>query len=199
MKQKHADAAVALVVGAILLSGGFATLWAYRRWDALGGMGDHMGMSVRAMHGTHPIWYLLGTILVAGIIAALYLGVRASLVSSGAQPDDSAATVIESGTDPLGGARNHPAAPGPETQSTRQVLDLLPDDERRILQPVLESPGLTQIELRDRSDFSKSKVSQSVRDLEKRGLLYRTPQGRTYRVYPADELERIEFRSSSAN
>jgi uncharacterized membrane protein len=72
---------------------------------------------------------------------------------------------------------------------TASVLDLLPDDERRILKPVLASPGLTQIELRDRSDFSKAKVSQTVTDLEKRGLLYRERQGRTYRVYPADSLE----------
>jgi uncharacterized membrane protein len=69
------------------------------------------------------------------------------------------------------------------------VLDLLPDDERRVLEPVLSSPGLTQIELRDRSDFSKSKVSQTVTALEKRGLLYREPQGRTYRIYPSNELQ----------
>jgi len=78
-------------------------------------------------------------------------------------------------------------------QSVRQVLDLLPDDERRILEPVVESPGLTQIALRDRSDFSKSKVSQTVSELEKRGLLYREKQGRTYRVYPDDDLaDRLE-------
>ena len=195
MKQKHADTAVALLVGAILLSGGFATLWTYRQWDALGGMGDHMGMSVRAMHGTHPVWYLLGTILVAGVIVALYVSVRASLESSSAHPADAEVTRIESDTESPRGAADSLAPPMTETQSTRQVLDLLPDDERRILQPVLESPGLTQIELRDRSDFSKSKVSQSVTDLEKRGLLYRMPQGRTYRVYPADDLEQLHSRS----
>lgn len=36
------------------------------------------------------------------------------------------------------------------------VLRVLPDDERRILQPVVDDPGLTQIEVRDRSEFSKS-------------------------------------------
>ncbi|WP_227380191.1 helix-turn-helix transcriptional regulator [Haladaptatus halobius] len=75
----------------------------------------------------------------------------------------------------------------PSQKST--ILDLLPEDERRILQPVLTSPGLTQIELRDRSDFSKAKVSQTVTDLEKRGLLYRESQGRTYRIYPDESLE----------
>jgi|AntRauTorcE11898_2_1112593.scaffolds.fasta_scaffold13842_2 hypothetical protein len=71
----------------------------------------------------------------------------------------------------------------------RQLLSMLPEDERRILEPVVDSPGITQIALRDRSDFSKSKVSQTVSELEKRGLLYRERQGRTYRVYPSDDLE----------
>jgi uncharacterized membrane protein len=75
------------------------------------------------------------------------------------------------------------------TSPTASVLDLLPEDERRILEPVLASAGLTQIELRDRSDFSKAKVSQTVTDLEKRGLLYREQQGRTYRIYPDESLE----------
>jgi hypothetical protein len=82
-----------------------------------------------------------------------------------------------------------PGAPSPAASMPRQrVLDVLPEDERRVLEPVLSSPGITQVALRDRSEFSKSKVSQTVSDLEKRGLLYRERQGRTYRVYPTDEL-----------
>jgi DNA-binding transcriptional ArsR family regulator len=77
---------------------------------------------------------------------------------------------------------------GVETDSPRALLDVLPEDERRVLEPVVASPGLTQIELRDRADFSKSKVSQTVSDLEKRGLLYRERQGRTYRVFPGGEI-----------
>jgi uncharacterized membrane protein len=80
------------------------------------------------------------------------------------------------------------ASLNPEADPQARVLDLLPDDERRVLEPVLISPGITQIELRDRSDFSKSKVSQTVSSLEERGLLYRERQGRTYRVYPSDDL-----------
>ena len=74
------------------------------------------------------------------------------------------------------------------TRAERRVLDLLPEDERRILEPVIESPGLTQTAVADRADYSRSKVSQTVTDLEERGLLYRERQGRTYRVYPADDL-----------
>lgn len=187
---------MAVLVGFILLIGGFATWQAYQQWRVLGEMGDHMGTSVTAMHGTHPVWYLLGTILVAGVIAGGYLGIRHRIVSPNSQPTASDVTESGSGiTDRNGGKDGLSMA---ETETDRPILDLLPDDERRILQPVIESPGLTQIELRDRSDFSKSKVSQTVTDLEKRGLLYREPQGRTYRVYPADELKQKQDHSASS-
>lgn len=63
------------------------------------------------------------------------------------------------------------------------------------MSPILESPGLTQMEIRNRSDFSRSKVSQVVTRLEKRGLLYRETQGRTYRIYPGELVEQqIESR-----
>lgn len=183
MKQKHADGAAAFVVGLILLIGGFATWQAYQRWVALSDMDGHMGTSVTAMHGTHPVWYLIGTIVAAGVIAGLYLGVRERIVSPNAQVGASDGSGAKTSVE-------DDALEATQTAKTeRPILDFLPDDERRILQPVLSSPGLTQIELRDRSDFSKSKVSQTVTDLEKRGLLYREPQGRTYRVYPSDELK----------
>lgn len=75
-----------------------------------------------------------------------------------------------------------------QAQSGRPLLEMLPEDERTVLEPVIDSPGITQVALRDRSDFSKSKVSQTVSELEKRGLLYREKQGRTYRVYPTDDV-----------
>lgn len=86
-----------------------------------------------------------------------------------------------------------PTAEEPKAETTTSpsrpaILDVLPEDERRILEPIVESPGVTQIELRDRANFSKSKVSQTVSDLEKRGLVSRERQGRTYRVYPGEDL-----------
>ncbi len=48
---------------------------------------------------------------------------------------------------------------------------------------------VTQIELRERSEFSKSQVSQTASDLQKHGLLYSELQGRTYRIYPSDDLQ----------
>lgn len=219
MNERYTDAAVAALVGATLLAGGVTTWQAYRQWQAFE---DHMGMDAAAMHGTHPVWYLLGTILVASVVGGMYLLIRDRLVASGTphegrapverEPDAPRSTTGDELEPSTTGDEAEPAA----TESTepanadelsaddlaeepvgtnaisgeRSILELLPEDERRILEPTLESPGLTQIELRDRSDFSKSKVSQTVSDLEKRGLLYREPQGRTYRVYPSEELER---------
>jgi uncharacterized membrane protein len=62
-------------------------------------------------------------------------------------------------------------------------LEILPEDERRILEPILATPGITQVEVVDRSGFSKAKVSQTLKAMRERGLVYREPQGRTYRLY----------------
>lgn len=96
------------------------------------------------------------------------------------------------------GASEEPGEPATESaESTagetpssteRELLRYLPADERRVLEPVIDSPGVTQIEIRDRSDFSKSKVSQTLSELEQRGLVYKEKQGRTFRVYPGEEL-----------
>ncbi|WP_252700107.1 helix-turn-helix transcriptional regulator [Natronosalvus vescus] len=194
MKRTRADGVALILLSVLLLAGGLVTWQAYRQWVALEEMGNHMGMSATAVHGTHPLWYLIGTIVVVSVVGGVYVLVRERLIdeeATTASPDankgtsrgvDPTDTPITSG--PAGGRASASDVPDRD----RRVLDLLPEDERRVLEPVLESPGLTQIALRDRSNFSKSKVSQTVTDLEKRGLLYREPQGRTYRVYPADDL-----------
>lgn len=70
----------------------------------------------------------------------------------------------------------------------RVDLEILPEDERRILEPILDTPGITQLEVVARSDFSDAKVSQTLKALRERGLVYREPQGRTYRLYPETVL-----------
>ena len=193
MKRTFTDTLAVLLVVFVFVAGGIATWQAYHQWVALGEMGGHMDGGATAIHGTHPAWYVLGTLLAAAVISGVYLSVREQLVSSG----DSMGAPNTGHSNREGDAQSSmddqstASTPVAETDTApdREILDLLPDDERRILKPVLDSPGLTQIELRDRSDFSKSKVSQTVSDLEKRGLLYREPQGRTFRVYPDDELQ----------
>jgi len=192
MNQRRADAVVGLIVAVVIIVGGVLTWQAYQQQQAFEQMGSMMGTSMSAVHGTNPLLYVLGTLLVSAVVGGGYLMARDELTSTGvtdrsqpemANPTDSESIESQDGTGQSEEKIN------PESQPQARVLDLLPDDERRILEPVLSSPGITQIELRDRSNFSKSKVSQTVSALEKRGLLYRERQGRTYRIYPGDDLQ----------
>ncbi|QIO24717.1 MarR family transcriptional regulator [Haloarcula sp. JP-L23] len=192
MNRRRADTVVGGLLVAVLIVGGVLSWQAYQQQQAFEQMGSMMGTSMGTVHGTNPLWYVLGTFLILAVIGGGYLAIRDDLTSTDvnvrsqnemAKPTDpEIAESPEEATQPDG-------AINPESQPQARVLDLLPDDERRILEPVLSSPGITQIELRDRSDFSKSKVSQTVSALEKRGLLYRERQGRTYRIYPSDDLQ----------
>lgn len=73
--------------------------------------------------------------------------------------------------------------------SPKLDISILPEDERQILEPVLDTPGITQVEIIDRSEFSDAKVSQTLKALRERGLVYRERQGRTYRLYPGTVLD----------
>lgn len=192
MNRRRADTVVGALVAAVLIVGGVLTWQAYQQQQAFEQMGSMMGTSMGAVHGTNPLWYVLGTLLVSAVLGGGYLVVRDELTST--EVTDRSQTEMGNSTDPESiksqeGTVQSEGDINPESQPQARVLDLLPDDERRILEPVLSSPGITQIELRDRSDFSKSKVSQTVSALEKRGLLYRERQGRTYRIYPSDDLQ----------
>ncbi|WP_255198979.1 helix-turn-helix transcriptional regulator [Halorarius litoreus] len=192
MNRRRADTVVGGLVAAVLIVGGVLSWQAYQQQQAFEQMGSMMGISMGAVHGTNPLWYVLGTLLVSAVIGGGYLAARDDLTSTDvkdrSQNEMAVPTHPESADSPEGGTQADGAI-NPESQPQARVLDLLPEDERRILEPVLSSPGITQIELRDRSEFSKSKVSQTVSALEKRGLLYRERQGRTYRIYPSDDLQ----------
>ena len=192
MNRRRADTVVGVLLGVVLLAGGALSWQAYRQRRAIEqSMGSMMDPSMATLHGPDPLWYMVGTLLVASSIGGIYYVVRGDLTDSTedasaehVSPDQTSAETPRSMEDEAPPATSS----NPESDPQGRVLDLLPDDERRVLDPVLNSPGITQIELRDRSDFSKSKVSQTVSALEERGLLYRERQGRTYRVYPSDDL-----------
>ncbi len=191
MNRRRADTVVGAVVAVVLLAGGTLSWRAYRqRRELEQSMGSMMDSSMGTMHGPDPLSYVFGTVLLVAVIVAGYSLVRAEVTDpdpAGDGADVDVDTTSSAASAPMDEAES---SINPESNPQSRVLDLLPDDERRILEPVLDSPGITQIELRDRSDFSKSKVSQTVSSLEERGLLYREPQGRTYRVYPSDDLQR---------
>ena len=192
MNRRRADTVVGVLVGFVLLAGGVLSWRAYQQRRTIEqSMGSMMGSSMGTMHGTDPLWYVVGTLLVAGVIGTVYYVVRGELTDP--EVADTTTPVDSVQTSATATSMDDEASPAtsinPESDPQARVLDLLPDDERRVLEPVLNSPGITQIELRDRSEFSKSKVSQTVSSLEERGLLYRERQGRTYRVYPSDDLQ----------
>ena len=176
------------IVAAVVVVGAVTAVDVYTATTATGGMGMNHG---GASGWNDALWALLRAVAVAAVVGGAYVLARDDLHA--ALGDESGAVAGDSATD--AGAEN-PATDDVDDTAGRptagsnaaDVLRVLPDDERRILQPVVDDPGLTQIEVRDRSEFSKSKVSQTITDLEKRGLLYRESQGRTYRVYPDDDL-----------
>lgn len=203
MNRRRADTVAASLVAAVLVVGGALAWQAYQRQQAFEQMGSMMDGSMGAIHGANPLLYVLGALLLAAVVGGGYLAGRDEFAGTEAperaqtestEPTQSTeSTEPTASTDPVGSEPDDAAVRSadpvtPESQPRARVLDLLPDDERRVLEPVLSSPGITQIELRDRSNFSKSKVSQTVSALEKRGLLYRERQGRTYRIYPSDDL-----------
>lgn len=197
VKRSRLDLLAGGIVAAVVVVGAVTAVDVYTATTATGGMGMNHG---GASGWNDALWALLRAVAVAAVVGGAYVLARDDLHA--ALGDESGAVAGDSATD--AGAENpatddvdHAESAGDVDDTAGRptagsnaadVLRVLPDDERRILQPVVDDPGLTQIEVRDRSEFSKSKVSQTITDLEKRGLLYRESQGRTYRVYPDDDL-----------
>jgi len=192
VNRRVADWLVGVLVAVVLLGGLYSTWQAAQRYRAVDSM---MGGAMGGVHGTNPLWYALGTVVAAAVVGGVYVAVRDEFTDAPGRVEPSA----RSDSPPPEGSRLDGGSTSESERASAdavehapparsRVLDLLPEDERRVLEPVLASPGITQIALRDRSSFSKSKVSQTVSALEKRGLLYRERQGRTYRVYPDESL-----------
>lgn len=196
MNRTQADLVAGIVVAAIVTVGILTAV-------QLGTMdqGTMGGMDAPpVMRSVAPI---LGSLVVASVVGGMYVYARGQLFApDDATPTDDSVAASDASAEPAdgadraasGGDGRKPSQEGAgqgamgDAPRRAQVLDVLPEDERRVLKPVLESPGLTQIKVRDRSGFSKSKVSQTVTDLEARGLLYRERQGRTYCLYPVEDL-----------
>lgn len=75
----------------------------------------------------------------------------------------------------------------PEAQNLDKSIEILKraltDDEMLIVGIVKDTPGVTQDSLRFRTDFSKSKVSALILNLEKKGIVQREKSGKTYKIF----------------
>lgn len=60
--------------------------------------------------------------------------------------------------------------------------------EKKVLKVVREEEGITQNMLRLRVDMSKAKLSQVLRELEKKGLIKREPKDKTLQIYLKERL-----------
>lgn len=63
------------------------------------------------------------------------------------------------------------------------VLSMLNEDEKQVLKAIKEQEGIKQSTLKYRVDFSKAKLSNLLKQLEKRGLIKREEAGKTYKIF----------------
>ncbi len=63
------------------------------------------------------------------------------------------------------------------------LLRPLDENERKVLIAIKEQNGITQSTLKYRADLSKAKISQILKDFEKKNIITRKEKGKTYSVY----------------
>jgi uncharacterized membrane protein len=63
------------------------------------------------------------------------------------------------------------------------VLSVLKTDERKVINAIKEQPGIAQNTLRLRTDFSKAKLSNLLKELESRGLVVKEQEGKTNKLH----------------
>jgi len=187
MKKRQGDIIAGALIAIIIVFGLASSAQLLLMEDP--GMG-HVD-SIPAIHFIGP---LLGSLLVASVLAVSYVVIRDRLIIESRSEASSSKNVEMDDESPTGEKPIHETTEPSESsrnahRQRHPILDVLREDEEKVLEPVIISPGITQVEVTDRSGFSRSKVSQTITDLERRGLLYRERQGRTYRIYPADDLD----------
>jgi len=68
------------------------------------------------------------------------------------------------------------------------LLKGLNEDEKRIMKILKEQDGITQATLRIKTDFSKSKLSGILKDLENKKLVKRLVKGKTNQVFLKESI-----------
>ncbi|MEE8167384.1 MAG: winged helix-turn-helix transcriptional regulator [Candidatus Hydrothermarchaeales archaeon] len=68
-------------------------------------------------------------------------------------------------------------------------IDILKEDEQAIMKMVIEKDGIDQREIQRETDFSKTKVSKILSELEKRGAITKRQVGRRNKIYLTQTLK----------
>lgn len=72
-------------------------------------------------------------------------------------------------------------------ERAQTILSVLNEQEKRVLEVIMEKDGIKQRDIVKATAFSKAKVSRIIADLEKRGILKKEPIGRTNKIFVADK------------
>jgi len=76
-----------------------------------------------------------------------------------------------------------------ERRGIEERIDILKEDEQLILKLVAQEDGIEQREIQRRTDFSKTKVSKILAELEKRGVIRKVSTGKKNKVYLTQKLK----------
>ncbi len=68
-------------------------------------------------------------------------------------------------------------------------IEILKEDEQAILKLIVEQDGIDQREIQRKTDFSKTKVSKILSELEKRGNIRKEPYGRRNKIFLTDKIK----------
>jgi hypothetical protein len=71
----------------------------------------------------------------------------------------------------------------------KDKIDILKEDEQLILKIVAEEDGIEQREIQRRTDFSKTKVSKILAELEKREAIRKESMGKKNKIYLSKKLK----------
>jgi uncharacterized membrane protein len=74
-------------------------------------------------------------------------------------------------------------------KQTNDKIDILKDDEQAIMRLILEHDGIDQREIQRETDFSKTKVSKILSELEKRGVVRKEQVGRRNKIFLTKKLK----------
>ncbi len=69
-----------------------------------------------------------------------------------------------------------------------EKIEILKEDEQAIMRLIIEEDGIDQREIQRETDFSKTKVSKILSELEKRGVIRKEQVGRRNKIFLTEKL-----------
>jgi|GEM_PF-6357807 len=80
--------------------------------------------------------------------------------------------------------------PRMEEEAGRTSFDYLKDDEKLVINLVKSAPGITQKKIAEATNYSESKISKVIAELEKRGIVRTEKVGRKKKVFLDENFEK---------